>query len=353
MSGREPEAPPTSGEGVETLRAQLRWFANVVAAAMVLMFLAVALPWLVRMIEVDLAPLAWTLTAVAVMHAALQLAADRTRSPAVLARILHAVPLFGAGFMALLWHHGGGAGHPALALAMVLPVMAAAALPRPRFAFDVAVYSIVVVTATVAVASPDFDWYAAQLGIPGAALARLAGEDLLARDPFPGATTTPAAMFLFVATFAAIQLAAAFVAVRVAAFVRSREELALRLLDEGDQTLPAAAIRATPVAAVVVVAATGQVVQATKRFVQQNLLHNEPIVGRELFALLAFADPAAVRALLASGGRIALCTYRVGPEERTASVAAESFVHDGVTYTNVVITDHDAEESSMPVERPG
>lgn len=333
-------------EGVETLRAQVRWLSNVVAAAMVLMFAVVALPWLIRMIDVDLAPLAWTLTLFAVAHAALQLGADRIESRAVLARLLHAVPLFGAGFMAVLWHHGGGVGHPALALAMVLPVIGAAALPRPRFTLDVALYSIIIVTVAVAIASPDFGWYVTQLGIPGAGLLRAAGQDLPARDPFPGATTTPAAMFLFVATFAAIQLAAAFVAARVARFVRSREDLAIRLQDEGDLTLPAAAIRTTPVAAVVVVAATGQIVQATKRFTQRMLLHNEAIVGRELFGILRFYDPAAVRTLLVRGGAIPFCRYHVGAEERVAEVVAESFEHDGVAYANVVVTDRDDAEGA-------
>lgn len=323
----------------ETLRAQARWLGNAIAAAMVLMFLAVALPWLARMIEVELAPLAWTLTAFAATHAALTIAADRVRSEPVMLRLLYAVPLFGAGFMALLWHHGGGIGHPALALAMALPVMAAAALPRSRFAFEVAIYSIVTVVAMVMISSPDFGWYMTQLGFPGASLVRVAGEELLARDPFPGATTTPAATFLFVATFALVQLAAAVVATQVVKFVRRREELQIRLQEPGGDTLSAAAMRTTPAAAVVVIAATGQIVQATKQFTQQMLLHNDPIVGRELLGLLAFHDAGQVRNVLANGGAIASCRYRVGPEERIAGISAATFEHDGITYASVVIDD--------------
>jgi hypothetical protein len=328
-------------DGVETLRAQVRWLARAIAASMVLMFLAVAVPWLVRMIEVELAPLAWTLAAFAATHALLMLAADRVRGEKVMLRLLYAVPLLGAGFTALLWHHGGGIGHPALASTMVLPVIAAAALPRARFAYDVAIYSIVVVTTAVTIASPDFGWYVTQLGIPGASLISASGDELTARDPFPGATTTPAAAFLFVATFALLQLAAAAAATRVARLVRGREELALRLSDHAVDALPARALHATPAAAVVVIAATGQIVQATKRFTQQQLLHNDPIVGQELFAVMTFADPSRMRTLLAEGGAIPDCRYRIGPEERVASVAAATFEHEGTQYASVTIADQE------------
>jgi hypothetical protein len=325
--------------GIETLRAEVRLLARVLAMAMVLMFIAVALPWLMRMIEVELAPLAWTLTAFAAVHAVLTLAAERVHSRAVMLRLLYAVPMSGVAFMALLWHFGGGGAHPALALMMALPVIAAAALPRGTFAWGVAIYSIVVVTVTVTITSPDFGWYLGQLGVPGVALARLTPDDALTRDPFPGATTTPAAMFLLVATFAVAQLAVAAVATRVARSVRVREDVAMHAAEGEVDTLPAIAMRATPASALLVIAATGQIVQSTKRFAQQMLLHNTPIVGRELFGFLTFADPDAVRTLLANGGTLVDCRYRIGPEERIATVAAETFEHDGTKYASVVITD--------------
>jgi len=325
--------------GIEALRAQTRWLAQLVAGTVLLMFVAVALPWLLRMIEVELAPLAWTMTAFAAAHAALVIAADHVRSRAVMLRLLYAVPMVGVLSMVMLWHFGGGIGHPALALPMVLPVLAAGALPRVRFAYDVAIYSIVELVVTVMISSPDFGWYATQLGVPGAAIGRVAAEQLAARDPFPGATTTPAAAFLFVATFAAVQLAAAVVSTRVAAFVRRREELAERLDAAHPDTLPALAAERMPTASVLVLAATGQIVQASKHFIQRMLLHNEPVVGRELFDVIHFVDAGAVRRLLADGGVLAECGYAIGPEERMARLLAETFEHEDVTYANVVIED--------------
>ena len=330
-----------SAAGIETLRAQTRWMAQVVAGTMVLMFVAVALPWLLRMIEVELAPLAWTMTAFAAMHAVLVIAADRVRSRAVMLRLLYAVPLMGVASMAILWHYGGGIGHPALALPMVLPVLAAGALPRVRFAYDVALYSILVVVTTVMISSPDFGWYVTQLGVPGAAIGRMAGEELAVRDPFPGATTTPAAAFLFVATFAAVQLAAAMVSTRVVAFVRRREELTERVATAHPDALPAIAASHMPTASVLVIATTGQIVQASKHFIQRMLLHNEPVVGRELFEVIRFDDDDSVRRLLAEGGALEECRYAVGPEERIADVLAETFEHEDVTYANVVIGDEE------------
>lgn len=330
-------------EGVETLREQVRFLARIIAAAMVLMFLVVALPWLGRMIEIDLAPLAWSLTAFAIVHAALSLLADRIRDRKRMLWLTYAVPLAGIAFMTVLWHHGGGVGHPSLAMIMALPVIAAAALPRPAFPWHLALYSILVVTLVATLTSPDLSWYVTQLGIPGAGLLRLGGEELLPREPFPGATTTPAAMFLFVVTFALVQLAVAFVASRAARSLRARDELALRLQDADVETLPALALRTTPAAALVVVAPTGQIVQATKRFVQQMLLHNEPVVGRELFDFLDFDDANAVRTLLTDGGTIPSCRYRISAEERVASMSAAVFEHEGTRYASVVITDEDSQ----------
>lgn len=329
-------------DGVETLRAQVRFLARVIAAAMVLMFLAVALPWLGRMIEIDLAPLAWTLTSFAVVHAVLSLLAERIDDPTRMLRLCYVVPFAGIALMAVLWHDGGGVGHPSLAMIMALPVIAAAAVRRPAFPWHLALYSILVVTIVATLTSPDLSWYVTQLGIPGAGLLRLGGEELLPREPFPGATTTPAAMFLFVVTFALVQLAVAFAASRVAKFLRAREDVALRLQDADVESLPALALRTTPAAALLVVAPTGQIVQATKRFVQQMLLHNEPVVGRELFGFLRFDDVDAVRELLTGGGTIPSCRYHVGAEERVASVSANVFEHEGTRYASVVITDEDS-----------
>ncbi|MDQ3280421.1 MAG: hypothetical protein M3Q69_03310 [Acidobacteriota bacterium] len=336
-------------DGIEALRVSARWLGHAVAVSMVLMFAAVAAPWLMRMIEVDLAPLAWTLTAFALVHVALMLAADRVQSRAVMLRVLYAVPLFGAGFMAALWQFGGGVAHPTLALALVLPVMAAAALPRPRFAFDVAIYSIVAVTATVIIASADFAWYLTQLGLPAGALSSFASEEALAIEPFPGATTTPAAVFLMVMTFALLQLAAAFFCTRVARFVRERQELALRVEEHRADTLPAQALEATPAACVTLVAATGQIVNASKQFTQQMLLHNAPVIGRELPEVLAFADARALRTLIDDGGTIPHCRYRIGPEERTARVSVTRFEHDGTMYANVLIDDEREEAGSLAI----
>lgn len=325
-------------DGVEALRVSARRLARAVAAAMVLMFSAVALPWLLRMIETDLARLAWTLTAFAACHAALMIAIDGVQSLAVMRRLLYAVPILGAGFMAVLWQFGGGVEHPALALAMVLPVIAAAALPRPSFAFEVAIYSILAVVLTTVIASADFLWYLVQLGLPAGALGGT--EELLTTVPFPGATTTPAAVFVTVLTFAAMQLAAAFFTTRMARFVRLREELAVRVDEHRGDTLLARALEAAPAPSVIVVAATGQILHASKRFRQQMLLHHDPVIGRELQGVLTFDDPGAFRRLLDDGGEMPRCRYRIGPEERLARVVAGRFEHDGIVYASVVIDDY-------------
>jgi hypothetical protein len=137
-------------------------------------------------------------------------------------------------------------------------------------------------------------------------------EELAVRYPFPGATTTPAAAFLFVATFAAVQLAAAVVSTRVVAFVRKREELTGRVTTAHPDTLPALAAETDADGERAGHRRYGQIVQASKHFIQRMLLHNEPVVGWELFEVVRFADAGAVRRLLAQGGALEECRYAVG-----------------------------------------
>jgi hypothetical protein len=169
----------------------------------------------------------------------------------------------------------------------------------------------------------------------------MAGDELAVRDPFPGSTTTPAAAFLFVATFSAAQISAAALATRMVAFLRRRERLEEHLLADRQDTLRTLAAKEMPTVSMLVIADTGQVVQASKHFIHRMMLHNEGIVGREVFTLIRFADPDAVKQLFARGGVLVSCRYAVGPEERTAEVLAETFDHDGMRYANVVIRDED------------
>jgi hypothetical protein len=201
----------------------------------------------------------------------------------------------------------------------------------------------------VLIASADFAWYLSQLGLSPSIVAWLTADETRGPEPFPGATTTPAAVFLTVATFAVMQLAAAFIATRVAGFVRRREEHALHVAEQGADTLPAQALEAIPASSVTVIAATAQIVHASKRFTQQMLLHNDPVIGRELPSLLAFDDPDELRTLLDDGGSLPQCRYRVGAEERTARVSVTRFEHDGTQYANVLIEDEPADARSLAV----
>jgi PAS domain-containing protein len=322
--------------GSESLRLDLRWMTRVIAASMVLMFAVVAVPWALRMIDVDLAPLAWTLTAYAVFHAAIVIGSERTRSHAAFRGMLHAVAFAGAASMTILWEFGGGIGHPALVLIMVLPVAAAAALPRPWFAYAVAAYSIITTTVAVALTSADFTWYLTQL-FPAFAGFGVATQEL-GRDPFPGASTTPAAAFVFVATFAVLQLAAAVAATTIARFIRDRRMIAGEPLLDPD-VLAVSAQRAIPAAAATVISSTGQIVSVSRIFEQQMLLHHASFIGREIYEFVDFADLDAARQTILHGGSLRFCRYRIGSEIRIGTLVATTFTHGGIEYTSLVITD--------------
>jgi PAS domain-containing protein len=79
----------------------------------------------------------------------------------------------------------------------------------------------------------------------------------------------------------------------------------------------------------------------TNRFERQLLLHGAPLVGRELFEVIAFDDPARIGALLVTegGGEEPFCRYRIGEEERVAAVRVEPFEHDGIRYAQLVVID--------------
>lgn len=331
-------------EGRETLtavRERVRLLESVWAPCLAVVLLALLVPWFLRTLQLDLAPVAWGVFVYAVAHVSSASAIERlasTRGMLAAAQLLHV-----AGILALaaLWHLAGGVDNPAVLVAFVLPVMAAGmALPRGR-AILAALLSAAAVAGVALLESGELRWYLVQVGLPVRRLVELLPDSPAARPaPFPGVVRTPAALFVLLEVFTTVLLAAALLSEFLAAGLLRLRALPAASAGEEARSLPQAALRAARTPAVLVEAEGGEVVDASDSFAKRMLLHGESLRGRRLFDLVAFAEPDRIRELLRSGGGVVpFCAYTVGREARVARLSVDGVAHGGARYAQVGFED--------------
>ena len=108
----------------------------------------------------------------------------------------------------------------------------------------------------------------------------------------------------------------------------------------GTETVMQAVFRADPIPTALIHMDSGQVVEASRSFVEQMLRRPEDLQGKSLFELLVFSDPQAVRSLLSgASGELPFCAYRIGAEMRIARLRFYRIRGDGEDYACVSVLD--------------
>lgn len=324
------------------LRERKRLFDDVWLAALVVIFLAVAVPWFLRILDFDLAPLAWSLFIFGITYVALGMASDRLQSRRYLLLVVNASQILGVLFLSFLWHLAGGLQNPMFLLVFVLPVVAGSLVLVNWQSCLTVLLAALTVTLVALVEAPELRWYMQQSGVPADWLIRHLPELATASRPFPTLSTPAPYLFVLLELFAVLLLAAAMM-------TGSFNALLLRLYDRLGSSVEALTrsenrslevLRASPVPTALVYCDTFKVEQVSESFMRELVPRTESLADKNLFDLIHFSYPDVVEALIAGeGGELPMAVYRVGDETRMAKVRVHPIAHEGTRYACVSIED--------------
>jgi PAS domain-containing protein len=286
---------------LETLRRHKVTFDNTWRLTIVLATLLAILCWYLRLVQLDIAPVIWTLAGLALAQPALGALARRTSSPGRLQWLALWTQLLGTLLLGVGWHLFGGLQQPLFPLFIILPMLPAALL-LGFWQQQLALLALLAVLVSGVLLSPDTNSFMeARYGVRLGAL-ELPSWLPHSRVAFADVNTSPSYDLMLVITVAVI-------GVTVTAMARSlvsifsgggarvdRLESELARLEQLNAQLVARA----PSAAAVVDAGSGRIVRASERFARAFGLHDP--AGQFLLDAIAFHYPTVIKQLLQTGG---------------------------------------------------
>lgn len=305
-------------------------------------FLATALPWFLRIVELDFAPVAWSLFAYGAAYLALGFATDRMRSHGSLPIVLGTLQAAGVVFLGFIWHQAGGLQNPMFLLAFALPVVGGGLISRWQ-PYVSALLGTAVVTIIGFIEAPELRWYALQLGLPVTWLADFTAQTLPNEQrAFPGFYAPPSYYCVLLVLFAMLLFGIALMSESLTSFLfrlHARLGLSARALDEA-QALSTQVLRVAPVPTALVFADTFNIVHASQSFISHLQVSRKALRSGNLFDVVNFSYPEAVEGLInGGGGEVPFCVYRVGNETRIARVRAYSLMHEGIRCAYLSVED--------------
>ena len=308
------------------------------------LFVAVGAPWYLRALEIDFAPVAWSLFGYGAFYTLGALAIDGLSKRRSMLLAIGVTQVSGVLFLGWIWHLTGSMQNPMFLLAFVLPVVAGSLVPVNWQAYGTAVLAFVIVLVVAIVDTPELRWFAAQLGSAShrflAALPQNAGMN---SQPFPSLNFPPAYYFVLIAMFAALVFTVALMTESLTSLlghVSNRLESATRALGVAEN-LSSEVLRLAPLPAALVYSDTLQVAQVSESFLQHFFLSADSLLHKkDLFALVEFVHPEVIQAVISGhGGEIPVAAYRVDGEPRAARILVHPVNYGGRHYAYVNIQD--------------
>ena len=324
-----------------SLRERKRLLDGGTVAILTTVFVAIAIPWFLRVLPIDLALATRAAFAYLVVYLGAAALTNRLRTVRALGVAVLALQGSAICFLGLLWHLAGGLQTPMFLAAFCLPVIASGIVLPRRAAYGAALWSVLVVGLLALAESSDLRWYLFQLGFAVDRIARFLPPLPQRSEPFPGLVGSPAYLFVIVFSFAIFEFGCAALATSLARALRHLTDrlTASRAADGEASGLLTATLRAASTPEVLIFSDTGQVVLASDSFLRAMVLHGEDLVGRDLFELIGFAESGTVRALLRAGGDMPFCRYIVGKEPRVTNLRVDPFCYGNAPYARVSFTD--------------
>jgi PAS domain-containing protein len=287
---------------LETLRRHKITFDNTWTLTVMLATTLAVLCWYLGLAQVDIAPVIWTLAALAAGQFALGLETRRSPSPARLQWLTLLTQLLGTLLIGVGWHLFGGLQQPLFPLFIILPLLPAALL-LGFWQQQLALLGLLAVLASGVLLSPDTNSFIEErYGLHLGALALLPRWLPHSRVAFADVNTSPTYDLMLVVTVAALGVAVSAMARSLTGIFGRGGARVDQLADElaRMQQLNAQLVTQAPSAAVLVESGSGRIVRASVRFTRSFGL-TDP-TGQFLLDTVAFDYPTVVRALLLSGG---------------------------------------------------
>ena len=326
-----------------TLKERKRLLDDVWLLVFLVLLVAVGVPWYLRTLDIDFAPVAWSLFGYGLIYVLTSLAADRLRSRRSLMMLIAALQTAGILFLGFVWHLTGSLQNPMFLLAFVLPVVAGSLVVVNWQSYLTVLFSIATVLTVALIDAPELRWYVTQIG-PWARwlMDLLPARSATGPQPFPSLNTPPSYLFVLLVFFTVLLFTVALMTESVTSFLlrlSGRLEAATRALGLAED-LSLDVLRASPSPAALVHSDTFKIAQASQSFMHHLFLTSESLLNKDLFGLIEFAYPEVVKELIAgTGGKVPLAVYRVHGEARVAEVRVEPITHGGHHYAYVNMQD--------------
>ncbi len=328
--------PEAFADGLVALRERKRVFDDVWLVTLFIILLGIAVPWFLRLLDVPLGPVLWSLFGFGTVYLVLARWGDSFEDPAAILVIIGLVQAAGVLFIGLVWHLAGGAQNPVFLLAFAVPVVAGGMVLPHWQAYATAILSVLTVFTVALMNAPELRWYLYQAGLPAEwLLSRLPDLSAGAPQPFPGLTTLPGYLIVLLISFTVLLLS-------LAVMTDSFKTLVLRVygqLASADDALTALEslstemLRSSPTPTALLYADTLGVAQASESFMRRLLLKPGDLPDKNLFGLIEFSYPEIIQELIAgSGGEVPTAVYRVGGELRVARVLVHPIRQGRIRY---------------------
>jgi len=325
------------------LRERKRLLDDVWLLALFVLFLAIGVPWYLRILEINFAPVAWSLFGFGLIYVLTTSAADRLRSHRSLVMVLGSLQAAGVLFIGFVWHLTGSLQNPLFLLAFVLPVVAASLVLVHWQSYATVLLSVATVLTVALMDAPELRWYVTQAGsLAQWLIGLLPRTSASAAQPFPGLNTPPAYLFMLLLLFAVLLFTVALMTESVTSLLlrlSGRLEAATKAASVAED-LSSEVLRVSPTPAAIVYTDTLKIAQASQSFLHHLFVDPKALLDRNLFDLVEFAYPEVIENLITgNGGEVPLAVYTVHGETRVAEVRVNSILYGGRRYAYVNIQD--------------
>ncbi len=303
---------------------------------------AVALPWLLSGLAIDLLAAAGALVVLGAIHVALAaLAGSGPAQGGGRARVLSTLHVFGVLAMAYIWQHAGGLQNPLFLAVFALPVVGSIFLSRWH-PYLVAAVAVLAVALVAALEAPELRWYVPGLAAVVSALQELPGNaNVAAAAPFAGFYAPSDYFVVMLEVFAIVMFACAVAAEYLGTvFERLHGQVAAALIEaERGEQLWSAVLEQLPLPAFLVDSDTCEINFASGAALTRYA-REEGLSGRSLFEVLSFSYPELVHELISGRGGIARpCMVRSGGRLLASEVRVQHIAQKGRRLALVTVQD--------------